>query len=258
MPTRDDAPLGAPCWIDVFTTDPDRTIAFYGELFGWSCERNDEFGGYLNFSLDGVRVAGGMGNDGSTGAPDSWNVYLAVADAEATVAAATAAGSTVIVPPMPVGDLGSMAVVTDPGGAAIGLWQPGEHRGFGVVAEPGAGSWFELHTRAYDDSLAFYRDVFGWDLHTMSDVPEFRYSTLGEGDGALAGVMDQTGHVGEDEPPYWAVYFGTDDTDASVARAVSLGATVLMGAEDTPYGRLAVLADPTGARFSLVQPPAPA
>jgi predicted enzyme related to lactoylglutathione lyase len=256
MPTRDDAPLGAPCWIEVFTSDPDRTVAFYGQLFGWTCEANEEFGGYLSFAREGVRVAGGMRNDGSTGAPDGWTVYLATADAGATVAAAEAAGATTIVPTMEVADLGSMAVVADPGGAVVGLWQPGTHRGFGVLAEPGAPAWFELHTRAYDASVAFYRDVLGWDTHVMSDAPEFRYTTLGEGDGALAGVMDQTGHEAEDAPAYWAVYFGTDDTDASVARAVELGATVLMGAEDTPYGRLAVLADPTGAAFSLVQPPA--
>ena len=54
-------------------------------------------------------------------------------------------------------------------------------------------------------------------------------------------------------PSGWSVYFGTDDTDKALARIVDLGGTVVQPAEDTPYGRLAQAADPTGALFKLVQ-----
>ena len=101
MAKRDTAPIGAPCWIDLFTDDPDRTRAFYGEIFGWTSESaGDEYGGYINFSKDGVPVAGAMRNDGSTGAPDTWSVYLATKDAAATVDAASAHGGQVDLPPM--------------------------------------------------------------------------------------------------------------------------------------------------------------
>jgi hypothetical protein len=50
------------------------------------------------------------------------------------------------------------------------------------------------------------------------------------------------------------VYFRTDDADASIARARELGGSVIQPAEDTPYGRLATLADPTGAAFKLIGP----
>ncbi len=84
MPLREEAPLGAPCWIELFSSDMDRARSFYGELFGWTSEdAGPDFGGYINFSRDGVRVAGGMRNDGSAGTPDGWSVYLATADAEA-------------------------------------------------------------------------------------------------------------------------------------------------------------------------------
>ncbi|MDQ1516185.1 MAG: uncharacterized protein QOE80_2015 [Actinomycetota bacterium] len=254
MPKRDSAPIGAPCWIDLFTSDPDKSRPFYAELLGWTAEApNEAFGGYFNFTKDGVLVAGGMRNDGEAGIPDHWNVYLAVEDAEATVATATAHGGGVIVPPMAVADLGTMAVITDAGGAAIGLWQPGTHKGIGIIAEPGAPAWFELHTRDYDASVEFYKDVFGWDAHTMSDTPEFRYTTLGEGEGALAGLMDSTGFLPEGVPAHWAVYLRVADTDAAVKTAVDLGGAVIMPAEDTPYGRIALVSDPTGAQFRLVQ-----
>lgn len=252
MPRREDAPIGAPCWVDLFTSDPDRAQAFYADLFGWTCEAaGPEYGGYFNFSKDGVQVAGGMRND-DAGASDRWSVYLATDNAAATVDAAAAQGSAVIVPAMPVMELGSMAVVTDPGGDAIGMWQPGLHKGFGVFGEPGTPAWFELHTRAYDAAVPFYRDVFKEDARPMSDSPEFRYTTLNDGDEQLAGIMDASMFPAE-APSGWSIYFGTDDTDKSLARIVDLGGKVVLPAEDTPYGRLAQASDPTGALFKLVQ-----
>jgi uncharacterized protein len=257
MPTRDSAPAGAPVWIDLFTSDHERARAFYGELFGWTAEDpNPDFGGYFNFQLNGVRVAGGMPNDGAMDAPDSWSIYLAVEDADATTEAVTAHGGQVFQPGMDVADLGRMAIAADAGGGQVGIWQPGTHKGFGVIAEPGAPAYFELYTSAYDSSVQFYRDVFGWDTTTVSDTPEFRYTTLGEGDDALAGVMDATGHadlLAEGEPARWAIYFAVDDADKALEQVVELGGTVVRATEETPYGRLAEAADPTGARFKLVQ-----
>jgi predicted enzyme related to lactoylglutathione lyase len=245
--------MGAPCWVDLFTSDPDRSRAFYGELFGWTSEAAEsEYGGYINFAKDGERVAGGMRNDGTSGSPDVWSVYLATDDARATVAAAIARGGQVVVPAMPVGELGTMAVVSDAGKATIGVWQSGLHTGFGVFAEPGTPAWFELHTRDYDAAVDFYRTVFRWDAHVTGDSPEFRYTTLGHGDGQLAGIMDASGFLPDGEPAHWSVYFGVTDTDKALEQIVALGGAVVRGAEGTPYGRLATAADPTGAVFKLV------
>jgi predicted enzyme related to lactoylglutathione lyase len=254
MTKRDDAPLGAPCWIDLFTSDPDASRQFYGEIFGWTVDDpGPEFGGYVNFQRDGVQVGGCMRNDGTTGQPDAWSVYLAVADAHASVEAAAAHGGQTHVPPMPVADLGVMAMVADAGGAAIGLWQPGLHKGFGVYGEIGTPAWFELHTRAYDASVDFYRRVFGWNLSVTGDTDEFRYSVLEIGTEQLAGIMDASSFLPGEMPPYWAVYFAVDDADATAAKIEKLGGTILQQPEDTPYGRLAQAADSTGAAFRLLQ-----
>ena len=254
MTRRESAPIGAPCWVDLFTSDLDRSLAFYADLFGWTAEAPAaEFGGYVNLSKDGIRVAGAMTNDGSSGAPDAWSVYLATPEAQATIDAATKRGSQAIVPAMAVGDLGTMAVITDPGGAAIGMWQPGAHKGYGVFDEPGSVSWCELHTREYDAWVEFYRDVFKWDAHTVSDSPEFRYTTYGKDDTSRAGIIDASSFLPAGAPSQWFVYFGTDDADKTLARATEQGGSVIQAAEDTPYGRLATAADPTGAVFKLRQ-----
>ena len=253
MPKRDAAPIGGPCWVDLFTSDPDKSRAFYGQLFGWTSEEaGEEYGGYINFLKDGLPVAGCMRNDGLSGSPDVWSVYLATDDIKATTDAAVANGGQVLVPAMEVMELGSMAVVTDAGQAAIGAWQPGRHKGFAIHAEPGAPSWFELHTRDYDASAEFYRKVFKWDAHVMSDTPELRYTTLGQGDGQLAGIMDASAFLPDGVPAHWSIYFGVDDTDKALAQIADLGGSTVVPAEDTPYGRLAQAADPTGALFKLV------
>jgi predicted enzyme related to lactoylglutathione lyase len=153
---------------------------------------------------------------------------------------------------MAVVENGVTTIIGDPGGATIGAWQPGTQKGFELRNEVGAAAWFELYTREYDASVAFYRDVFRWDVRTMSDTDEFRYTTLGEGESALAGIMDASALLPDGAPASWSVYFEVEDTDAALERIAELGGKVVRPAEDTPYGRLAAAADPTGTPFKLV------
>jgi uncharacterized protein len=254
MPHRETAPFGAPCWIELTTSDVPRARSFFGDLFGWTSEEpNEAFGGYFNFSKGDDMVSGGMGVQ-EGGVPDVWTVYMAVDDAQGTADAVARHGGTVILPPMEVMDLGTMAVFADPGGAVFGLWKPGTHKGFTVIGEPGAPSWFELHTRAYDAAVAFYRDALGWDVQTMSDTADFRYSTQGAGESATAGIMDAATFLPEGVPSHWTVYFDSADVDAALVKVAGLGGTVLEPAENTPYGRIARAADPMGASFRLRDP----
>ena len=254
MPTREDAPLGAPCWIELFSSDPDRSTDFYAQIFGWTMESaGEEYGGYFNFAKNGHKVAGGMRNDGTMGMPDGWSLYLATDNIDKVAEAVPEHGGFVMVPPMQVMELGSMAIVSDPGGGAIGAWQPGLHRGFEVFNEPGAPSWFELHTNNYDASVAFYRNVFGWDAHTVSDDSTFRYTTFGKDEDALAGIMDAQAFLPEGVGSHWSIYFEVDNVDATLVQIAELGGAVVEPAEDSPYGRLARAADPTGAVFKLLE-----
>lgn len=255
MPTRETAPTGAPCWVDVMTSDVDRARDFYGQLLGWtSNEPSEEFGGYFMFMKDGVPVAGGMPAMPDAGPPNIWTIHLATDDATKAGEMATAHGGQVVAGPMDVADLGSMIVIIDPTGAAVGAWQANTFHGIGVLAEPGTPGWFELFTRDYAGALEFYRTVFGWDTRVMGDTDEFRYSTANDGDTQLAGVMDASAFLPEGVPAHWSVYFSVADTDATVAQCTELGGAVEQAAEDTPYGRIAVVTDPMGARFKLVGP----
>ncbi|WP_024792956.1 VOC family protein [Tomitella biformata] len=255
MTKRAEAPIGAPCWIDLMTSDTAGARQFYGSLFGWEAqEPNPEYGGYFSFLRDGGEIAGCMTTPAEVPGPDVWSVYLAVEDARKSAAAAAARGATVVAEAMDVGDLGTMAVLVDPGGAGFGLWQRKEHRGLASVYAEGAPSWFELHTRNYEPALEFYREVFGWTTQAVSDTPEFRYTVLMDGEEQLAGVMDASSFLPAGAPAKWSIYFGVGDADVALAKAAELGGAVVLEAEDTPYGRLATAADPTGAEFKLVAP----
>lgn len=248
---------GAPCWIDLMTTDVAGARRFYGELFGWEYETGDDekYGGYVMARKSGRSVAGMMQKDESqAGMPDAWTTYLRVDDAAATAKAVEAFGGQVHMPPMDVPEQGHMAIFGDATGAVVGVWQPREMLGYDVVGEPGAAAWHELHTRDYEAAVRFYKDVFGWETEVMGDTPEFRYTTMGSGMTAQAGIMDASGYLPAEIPSHWQVYFSVEDTDATVEKATAMGATLQNGPADSDFGRVAQLADPTGAVFRVIQP----
>lgn len=253
MTTRDTAfAPGTPCWVDVLCSDPDRVKAFYAGLFGWTVEESGpEFGNYANFRSDGQLVAGLVPNSGEQGSPDAWTTYIATTDAQATTAAVTDGGGQILAAPMQVGELGSMAVLADPAGGVFGIWQPGTHTGFTKYNEPGGVTWDEHHSKDFAVTTPFYASIFGWQLNQMSDTDDFRYST-GQIDGEdVVGLMDSASFLPAEVPSHWAVYFSVDDVDAALVRLTGLGGSVLRPAEDTPFGRMADAADPTGASFKL-------
>lgn len=249
-------PPGAPCWIDLATSDPARATNFYGELFGWTAvDAGPGYGGYLNCSKGDLLVAGMMRNEPGSGYPDGWSVYLAVDDAAATTTAVQAAGGHVLVDPMQVGSQGTMAVYADPPGAVIGAWQPAEHTGTPALEEHGMPVWHELYTTGYAAALDFYRAAFGWDTEVTVDSDELRYTVQVVDGVQRAGVVDASSWLPDGAPSTWAVYFGSRDLAATLAQVTALGGSIIQGIDDTPYGQLATAADPTGAQFKLKSVP---
>ena len=249
-------PIGAPCWIDLLTSDAVRARDFYNEVLGWSAgEASEQFGGYFMFLQDGVPMAGCMqympGAPGMEG-PDQWGVYLSSTDAKATVEKAIARGGSLRVGPMDIADLGTEAIVADAAGVRVGAWQANEFPGLTASGEPGAAVWFQLLTSDYTGAVAFYEDVFGWQTRVQSDTPEFSATVLTAAGDDFAGITAATdGDLAAGEPGRWEIFFRVADVDAALEGIVRLGGTVLRAAADTPFGRLAEAADPMGARFNL-------
>ncbi|MEP9414776.1 VOC family protein [Gordonia sp. VNQ95] len=259
------APVGAPIWFDLMSSDPDKAAEFYGQIFGWEAEEaREEFGGYRNFRRGGARVAGLSPYMEEAGGPANvWSFYLHTEDPDATAKNVEAAGGSIMFPPMAVGDEGTMMVAVDSAGAVVGFWKPNQHPGFTEWGVHGAPYWFELASNDYPKSIAFYSEVVGARADTvidntgMENPPSgpLRYSQLFFGESAYGGIMDANGMFG-DAPSFWQIYICVDDVAATVALTEKLGGEVVMPGEDTPYGTLAVIKDPLGALICLGHPPA--
>lgn len=238
---------GQPIWVDLSSPDLDASRAFYGALFGWNAPPGlEEFGGYANFELDGRKVAGLMPMM-APGQPPTWSCYVCTDDAAKTTALVEQAGGTVIAPPMDVADLGRMAVYTDAGGAFFGVWQPGGHLGAELTDQEGALTWIELGTRDKARAYSFYETVFGWTTQVSPDYTEFQLAGT-----STAGCTDVPPDVPAEVPGYWMPYFAASDPGAQAAEAERLGGTVVAPVTDFGDGRFAVVQDPNGATFGLL------
>jgi predicted enzyme related to lactoylglutathione lyase len=250
MPSVDYVP-GVPMWIDLGTPDVDAAVRFYGNLFGWTAtEPAPDTGGYRMFTLNGKMVAGVMPLM-SPQQPPAWSTYIDSANADETTAKVREAGGTVIVEPMDVMDAGRMAFYIDPTGAAIGIWQPGQHTGAELANEPGSFTWNELATRDTEAAKAFYKKVFGWDADTHAMGP-MTYTEFKIGDRAVAGMREMGPNDPPQVPPHWLVYFAVGDTDAAVATVSKQGGNVLAPPMDIEPGRMSVVSDPHGAAFAII------
>lgn len=253
MVTRDTAwPAGTPCWVDLSVPDIGRARDFYRAVFGWSViEGPPETGGYSMCQIGGRSVAGIGPQMGPPGTPAIWTTYLATEDADSTSASIRAAGGQLLAEPFDVMDVGRMAVAADPGGAVFGIWQARTHTGVQLANEPGSLVWNENMSRDFEANKAFYAAVFGYDYGDMSSE-DFKYATLDLGGRPAGGIGELGADVTAQAPAAWSAYFGVDDTEATVAKVTAAGGSVLREPADTPYGRMALLADDQGAVFSVM------
>jgi predicted enzyme related to lactoylglutathione lyase len=256
MTNRPVAPTGAPCWVDLWTSDVEVSRHFYSELFGWQAgEPNSDHGGYFMFTRAGTPVAGAMSGMGDTPADDTWKPFFASEDIERTLKLAAARGAAVRQPAMAIDALGHQAVIADPAGAVTGIWQSGTFPGFTVIHEHATPSFIAIDVRDYHAEIAFYRQVFGWDpLEEEVDGRHYAGYMDPDSNRPIAGIGDEVESLAPGESPQWSVFWQSDDVDASVAKLSAIGGTVIIEPADGGLGRVARVADPSGARFCLFQP----
>lgn len=248
---------GTFCWVELITTDSAGAKRFYGELLGWD-HHDDEAGPsqiYTMWQKDG-KNAGAMYERTPAQAemrvPPHWASFVTVADADATIALAKANGARIFREPVDVVDSGRLAILQDPTGAIISIWQPRRHFGAQIKDEPGSFCWQELVTRDTEAAAAFYTAVFGWTPQT-DDMGGMPYTSFMLGERPAAGMMAIQPDWGE-VPPHWLVYFAVEDCDWTVGQARELGGGVLVEATDIPeVGRFAMIQDPQGAVFGVIK-----
>jgi predicted enzyme related to lactoylglutathione lyase len=265
MSQRDEYPPGVPCWIDTLQPDPDAAGAFYAALFGWElvgpgAMPGDAQGRYLVARLRDRDVAGvGSQVEGAPAVP-SWTMYVSVQSADDAAAKAQGAGGAVLAEPFDVPPAGRMAVLADPTGAPFCAWEPGQRKGAQLVSEPGAWAISQLTTPDPDRAAAFYGALFGWTTETFGAgegaVTMFRLPGYVGGEPEQPVSREVVATMGGGEgPSQWTAGFWDADVDATAAKAVELGGSVVAPPVDSPVSRTAVIADPHGIVFSISNVP---
>ena len=246
---------GRVSWVDLQTPDPEKARAFYGALFGWTFAGGDEAAGFYTMaSLGGRKVAGMVPlRPGSPYSP-MWSVYVASAAVDALAPRVGDAGGKVLLAPLDVRDLGRLSFFSEPTGALFGSWQAKQHFGAEVIDEVGAMCWHELYSNDVNVARAFFAKALGLEDKHL-DLPGVDYGTLHVPNDRRAsfGTM-QIPKEHPKQPSHFNTYFAVADVDASVAKAQELGGEVISPPFDTPFGRLAFLADPCGAAFNVMKP----
>lgn len=245
-------PVGVPCWADLTVGDVDAAKAFYSAVLGWSFDDPDDDNGGYTIARVGDGAVAGVGS--SDGRPAEWTLYFAVDDADATAAAVTRHGGTVVLGPLDVGSQGRMFTAADPTGASFGVWQAGRFIGAEAVNEPGALVWEDLRSPDPDAARTFYQQLFGYSTAPV-EMASPEYTTF-----ALAGEAAPLGGIGgmfgmNEARPHWLLYFAVTDLDEATTAAERAGGQVLQRGMESPYGRMSVLSDPAGASFIAMQPP---
>lgn len=254
MAERTSYPEGAPNWVDLGTPDLEGAERFYGGLLGWTFRSaGAASGNYTLCLLDGEPVAG-LGPLQDDSVPSLWSTYLASDDTDRTAARIAEAGGRVLMEPLDVFEAGRMLYAVDPTGAGFGVWQARDHIGSQRVGEAGAPAWHELHTTTGSAADAFYGAVFGYSFEQIGDGHAFDYTLIRVGDEVVGGRLRVGREDSVDVRSHWMTYFAVPDTDTAAGAVTAAGGTVLRDPVDSPYGRLAVVADPWGAAFTVIRP----
>jgi predicted enzyme related to lactoylglutathione lyase len=251
-------PPGAFCWVDLATTDAQAAKDFYTRLFGWQATEVPvgEAGTYTILGKGGKNVCALYAMTGEMKkqqVPPHWQSYVSVTSADESARKAEELGGTIVAPALDAMEAGRMAVFRDPTGAPLALWQPKQHVGAEVTGEPGTVCWNELYTKDPERASKFYAALFGWAAKSTKSADGQDYIEFRLGDRGVGGMLEIREEWG-DVPPHWAVYFAVEDCDATLEQAKSLGGNLEVAPMDIEnVGRFAILQDPQGAHFAVIQ-----
>ena len=246
---------GTFCWADLATTDAEAAKKFYFDVFGWAFMDMPmgDSASYTMFQKDDKHVCGMFQLTDEMGTHPFWRSYVSVESTDDSAQKVKELGGTVLEGPFDVFDAGRMAFVSDPTGAILGIWQPKQHRGAGLMGEVNTLGWNELMTKDTDAASIFYAGLLGWTAKKGSAAPDSEYIEFqkdGESVGGMLEIKEEWGYV----PPNWLIYIIVEDCDGTLKKAEGLGATRVMPPMDIKgVGRLVYIKDPQGAYLAIIQ-----
>jgi len=241
-------------WTELATPDPVGAKEFYGSVFGWESE--DAAVGdatiYTMLRVDGDDVAAlyeQSPEQQAAGIPPSWLCHVTVDSADAVAARAAELGGAPLGEPFDVMEYGRMALIQDPAGATLALWEPRASIGATRVNDPGCMCWNDLVTPDPAAAVRFYGGLLGWEIAEIEGAQGYRHirNVAAPNGGVMPAELVGGG------PPHWLPYFNAGRLDAAIERIEAGGGRILARPRQVPAGRFAVTQDPQGATFALFE-----
>ena len=249
--------VGKVVWADLLTPDIEGAKRFYGAVFGWTFR---EVPGDPNYSLallNGEPLAGlfqKMLPPGEAKQP-TWQIFLAVRDVNAAEEAAVRLGGKVLSKSHNYPQRGHQAVLADPDGAVFGVLAATGGDPTDYLPEPGEWIWSSLLAKDPKGELEFYKQLFKYqvfDLGGEGDSATQHY-ILSSDDFARAGLNALPADAMRRQP-HWLHFVRVTDAADTTRKAVAAGGRVLVEPRIDRHGEhLAVLADPSGAPFGVME-----
>lgn len=244
-------------WHELVTIDVQAALAFYGHVVGWTWQAIPTGGGVYHRLEAGGRGMGGMVEltqaQREAGAQPGWVGYLMVPEVDECVRRLWQMGGMVRRPAEDLPQVGRIAAVSDPQGAAFIVFKPTPPPGAVPPRASGAGAvgWVELNTSDWQAAFPFYSELFGWEKAAAIESPAGAYQLFSAGAVPIGGMFNAS----RTTPPHWLFYFNVDSVDAALARVREQGGAVVREADQVPGGSwVAQARDPQGGLFALVAP----
>ncbi len=238
-------------WFDLFTTDMTAASNFYDALFGWEFKRTNEINPAVKtIYQNGKPIANMIGRNGEPG-QSKWLPYMSVEDVDASVVVTKNNGGSEYKPARELPDRGRIAVILDPQGAAVALLtsSSGDPQGNAFASNHWLGC--ELWTTDVDGAAAFYQKLVGYDVDLINVHEKVEYRMLSRNGKRRGGIVSIPWKTVK---PEWIPYITVDKVLQTVIKAQELGGKVLLTPDmSVKEGRVAIIADPTGAVFGIQQ-----
>jgi uncharacterized protein len=239
-------------WADLVTDDVAAVRKFYAGMFGW---KFGELGGYTLAYKDEVPIAGMFQRPRpqDRSAEPRWIGYISVPNVDRAERAVNQAGGKVLAAPQAMPKRGEQAVFKDPEGALFGVIKSSSGDPKDFLAEPGEWIWIQLLSRDARKAAEFYRTIAGYEIEENTSpnrLSDFVLTSEGYARAVVSTIPDRAGK----QEPTWLPFVRVTNVAESVTQAKALGGKVLIEPKaGLLAGKVAVVADPTGAAIGLLE-----
>jgi uncharacterized protein len=248
--------VGKVVWAELVTPDLGAAERFYGGLFGWTFQTIHTGKSDYAVALVNGRPVGGLFQKtipAGEHRQSAWLTFVAVRDVDSVKRAALAHGAKVVSDSRSYPSRGRQAVLSDPEGAVFAILASSSGDAPDFLAAPGEWIWSSLLARHPDTEAAFYQQVFAYDVFDLASDDGLEHVILSSDDFARASVNAMPADPAR-RHAHWLNFIRVDNTVDMVAKVTASGGRVLVEPHvDRHGGQVAVVADPAGAPFGLME-----